>query len=375
MIGTSDRQMIALLFLGLIPFTITGYGQSKQELGDRTVARIEQFRRSKGRLPNSLAEVGLTDTEHSPIGYCIDTDSDYLVFYLAQPGQLRTYNSKTKKWDDTKGGACIVPATTEERDLMHAIGALDGLQSEERAHKIAELALEIRRLPVSTRKVNIAAALANSSTDGEFDRDAAQQATTSFEQALREHPTTGDPGVDGEFYRYLAELVRYEHMHATLENGKFSEAVAKLAADDERREKADFTLADLNGKSWRLRDLRGKVVLVNFFAIWCAPCVQEMPDLEALYEQYQSQGLIILGITPNVAHQDLRELENFLTKEKITYPILVDKGNKVQDYFDVALFAQFVYRRDGKLVSQSPYIRTRKQLRSMLVQAGIQAIQ
>lgn len=371
-IGSSDQRRITLVALALFSLTIAGMAQPEQKLGDAAIARIEQFRRGHGRLPNSLAEAGMPDDKNGAIHYCITTSTSYILVYPpTTPGPLRlkTYRSTTKAWKEQGGGACIAPATPQERDTLQALEKLEEIPPDERPHRISELAIQLRRLPPSSAKINLAAILANESTEGEFDRAAAQAAITTLNEALREHPTMGDPSLDAEFYRILAQLVRYEHLQATLNDSRYSAAMAKLAADDERRGNIDFTLFDLSGKSWRLRDLGGKVVLVYFWAPWCFPCLKEMQDLQALYEQYEPQGLIVLGVTPEAAPGEIGKV---VADRKITYPILLDKESKVWESFDVWAFSQlFVYDRNGKLLAQTPDGRTRKQLLELVAQAGI----
>lgn len=371
MISSSDRLLLTvavIVFSALVP----GMAQPENALGEKTVTRIETFRRTHERLPNSLSEIGLPDDDGSPIHYCITTDNDYIVFYSPVGGRIKAYRSHTKKWNVEGGGFCFAPDTSEQREMLKALGDLETISEDQRARKTSELALEIRRLPSSSCKVNLAAILARDSADGEYDRDAAQLATTTFEKALREHPTTGSPGMDAPFYEYLAELVRYEHMHVSVENAQFSAAMAKLAADDKRREEPNFELPDLNGRIWRFQDLRGKVVVLNIFATWCAPCLAEMSDLEALFARYEPQGLIVIGMTPDTPDSELPELRRFLSERRVSYPVVVDKGNKVQSDFGVETFGQsFVYSRAGKLVAQAPYLRTRTQFLEMLAQAGI----
>jgi len=109
-------------------------------------------------------------------------------------------------------------------------------------------------------------------------------------------------------------------------------------------------------------------VLVNFWATWCPPCRKEMPDLDALYNEFRARGLVILAISD----EDTAKVQPFIAEHKYTYPILLDPGDKVNKLMAVeGIPKSFVYDREGKLVAQAMDMRTRNQLLQMLSQAGM----
>lgn len=257
----------------------------------------------------------------------------------------------------------------QEKPIVAQIKTLRQLDDTTRARVTKELALQIRQLPVVPNKLKLAGALANLSTEGDFGRDTLQEVTTTLASALREQPPAGKPGEPNDLYLWLASLVRYEHMQAQSDNPQFTQAFSKLEAADAARQKADFTLTDLQGTEWHLHDLTGKVVLVNFWATWCPPCRKEMPDLQALYDKYKDQGFVVLAISD----EEAAKVRPFIAERKITYPVLLDAGRKVNDLFQVeGIPKSFVYDREGKLVAQSIDMRTRTQFQYMLAQAGLQ---
>jgi peroxiredoxin len=259
--------------------------------------------------------------------------------------------------------------SNQEKPIADQIRGLRGLADDVRVRTTKNLAIEIRLLPVTLNKLRLANDLANLSTEGDFGRDTLQEVATTLAAALHDWPLQGKQGQPPRPYVELAQLVCYEHVQATLDDPQFAAAISKVEADNERRRQADFTLRQLNGETWTLKELRGKVVLVNFWATWCPPCRKEMPDLETLYKQFKEQGLVILAISD----EEESKVKPFIAEQKVTYPILLDPGRKVNELFEIeGIPKTFVYDRSGKLVAQSIDMRTRKQFLEMLAQAGLQ---
>jgi peroxiredoxin len=257
----------------------------------------------------------------------------------------------------------------QEKPIYEHIRTLRKLDDTVRAHTTKELALQIRQLPVVPNKLRLAEALANLSTEGDFGRDTLQEVTTTLAKAAQEQPPAEEKGSPNSVFMELASLVRYEHMQVASDNPQFAAALARLEADDLKRQNADFTLTDLQGKNWHLKELQGKVILVNFWATWCPPCRKEMPDLQALYDKYKDQGFVVLAISD----EETAKVSPFIAERKISYPILLDPGRKVNDAFVVeGIPKSFVYDRRGKVVAQSIDMRTRSQFQTMLAQAGLQ---
>jgi peroxiredoxin len=257
----------------------------------------------------------------------------------------------------------------QEKPVQDAIRSLRSLPTEERARTTKDLALRIRELPPGRNKVVLALGLASRATEGDFGRDTLQEVATTLADAVRESPFPAEKNGPAAPYVELAELMRYEHVEVTLNDPQMTAAVAKVHADDASRQKVDFTLQDLQGRQWTLRELRGKVVLVNFWATWCPPCRSEMPDLEALYQRFANQGLVVLAISD----EESEKVRPFIDQYKFSFPVLLDRGHAVSDQFHVeGIPKSFVYDRDGRLVAQSIDMRTKRQFLEMLSRAGLQ---
>jgi peroxiredoxin len=107
----------------------------------------------------------------------------------------------------------------------------------------------------------------------------------------------------------------------------------------------DFTLRTMEGPNVRLKEQRGRVVMVNFWATWCGPCRQEMPHLERLHRKYKSTGLVLLGVNVD---DDARKAAELAAKLGVSFPMLYDTDKAVSKLYDLATMPSTVLiDRDG----------------------------
>jgi thiol-disulfide isomerase/thioredoxin len=115
---------------------------------------------------------------------------------------------------------------------------------------------------------------------------------------------------------------------------------------------ADFTLLDLEGKAFKLSDLRGRTVLINFWATWCPPCLAEMPTIEQAYQKHKAEGIMVLAVNTDDP-ADPQDIAWFVQQFHLTFPTLLDRENRVGILYRVqALPTSFVINKDGVICAR-----------------------
>jgi len=112
-------------------------------------------------------------------------------------------------------------------------------------------------------------------------------------------------------------------------------------------------LVDTGGAEARLSDFRGQVVLVNFWATWCAPCREEMPSMERLYRRLGDRGLVVVAVSVDRGRAEKR-VRQFAEKYGISFPVLLDANGEAADTYRVAaLPTSYIIGRDGFLLGRA----------------------
>jgi peroxiredoxin len=113
----------------------------------------------------------------------------------------------------------------------------------------------------------------------------------------------------------------------------------------------DFTLPGLDGKMVRLADYKGKVVLINIWATWCPPCVEEMPSMEKLYRELKGEGFEILAVS--IDETGAKDVRSFMKKYKLSFPALTDSKGAIKSlYQTTGVPESFIIDKDGILVEK-----------------------
>lgn len=132
----------------------------------------------------------------------------------------------------------------------------------------------------------------------------------------------------------------------------------------------ELDLHDLSGQQVTIASLRGKVVLIDFWASWCQPCAEEMPVLERLYQRYRGDGFTVVGVSVD---RDLANVRGFLQRNPVTFPILHDASQRVVGRYGAPRMptSYFIdrsgvvrHRQDGFHASEAP--RMEQRIRALL---------
>jgi cytochrome c biogenesis protein CcmG/thiol:disulfide interchange protein DsbE len=113
----------------------------------------------------------------------------------------------------------------------------------------------------------------------------------------------------------------------------------------------DFTLKDMDGRTFRFADTRGNVVILDFWATWCPPCRMEIPHFEALYRQYGAKGLVIVGVA--LDRGGAANVKSFVEENGVTYTVVISDQRVISAYGGIrSIPTTFIIDREGRIVEK-----------------------
>ncbi len=123
----------------------------------------------------------------------------------------------------------------------------------------------------------------------------------------------------------------------------------------------NLTLPDIDGKTVKLSDYKGKVVLLDFWATWCPPCRKEIPGFIELYNAYKSRGFVVVGISMD---DEPAAVKPYVQQIKMNYPVLLGAGRDdlTAAYGELPLPTSFVIARDGRVCARHDGLTAKEQV-------------
>lgn len=129
----------------------------------------------------------------------------------------------------------------------------------------------------------------------------------------------------------------------------------------------EFELKSVEGNSVKLSNLKGKKVILNFWASWCPPCRQEMPDMAKFYVDQKSKGIEIIAVDLTNTEKSLTDVTSFMKANDITFPVVLDESGKVSKLYNVASIpTSFILDSQGVIQRKIVGPMTYNSMKSML---------
>lgn len=141
--------------------------------------------------------------------------------------------------------------------------------------------------------------------------------------------------------------------------------VCSQLASAEVNAKSNFLLKDMIGVQHQLAQYKGKWVLVNYWATWCPPCLEEVPDLVNLYDQHKNKDLVVLGVVFD--YKDVKEVNAYVDDMLMSYPIVLGDDSVVEQIGTADVMpTTFIYNPKGRLVKIKRGIVTKKYVENLM---------
>jgi peroxiredoxin len=136
-------------------------------------------------------------------------------------------------------------------------------------------------------------------------------------------------------------------------SGKETDLYSRLGVQliRDKRKVPDFSLECLKGEKVQLRNLKGKVIFLNFWATWCGPCKEEMPSMETLHQQLKDRDFVFLTIS--VDYDGAKTVKKFMEKHRYSFPVLLDPTSKTLQPFEISRIPATIFiDRNGRMIGR-----------------------
>lgn len=144
-----------------------------------------------------------------------------------------------------------------------------------------------------------------------------------------------------------------------------SETAGAQNNEREFKDAPDFTLTTMEGEEFTLSDRRGRIVVLNFWATWCAPCRKEIPDFMELHEELNDDGVLFAGVS--LDEEGWEKVRPYAEDMGINYPIMVDDGSVSREYGPIrAIPTTFIINKKGQVEYVAPGMLTKDKLQPLL---------